>query len=164
MRMPCILRFWLRWWRLLEVNITKTIGEKIDFNVYWNFVFGDIDCPLKIMFVLLLCSSEGIHPYTEFLIILLTNSMSWNTVHFQYIRTCAPVYSNFSSLFRDESLLCQGLSLNDDLLRVLSKHEAVASGTSVQKGEPKPELVGARHDDRLPLHKTGDNSQQPERK
>lgn len=64
----------------------------------------------------------------------------------------------------DESLLCQGLSLNDDLLRVLSKHEAVASGTSVQKGEPKPELVGARHDDRLPLHKTGDNSQQPERK
>ncbi|XP_038898084.1 TOM1-like protein 9 isoform X2 [Benincasa hispida] len=62
----------------------------------------------------------------------------------------------------DESLLCQGLSLNDDLQRVLSKHEAMASRMSVQKGEPKPELVGARHDDHIPLNDTG--NQQPERK
>ncbi|MCD7469520.1 hypothetical protein HAX54_008621 [Datura stramonium] len=34
----------------------------------------------------------------------------------------------------DESLLCQGLELNDDLQRILAKHEAIASATSV-KGE-----------------------------
>lgn len=71
-----------------------------------------------------------------------------------------PVHSNF----RDESLLCQGLSLNDDLRRVLSKHEAITSETSVQKEKPKPQLVEARRDARLPLRNTGDNNNpQPER-
>ncbi|KAA0038610.1 hypothetical protein IC582_006981 [Cucumis melo] len=64
----------------------------------------------------------------------------------------------------DESLLCQGLSLNDELERVLSKHEAIASGTSVLKGEPKSELVGAHRNDHFPLGNTGDNNQQPEKK
>ncbi|XP_023523591.1 TOM1-like protein 9 [Cucurbita pepo subsp. pepo] len=63
----------------------------------------------------------------------------------------------------DESLLCQGLSLNDDLRRVLSKHEAITSETSVQKEKPKPQLVEARRDARLPLRNTGDNNNpQPE--
>lgn len=44
---------------------------------------------------------------------------------------------------RDESLLCQGLQLNDDLQRLLAKHEALASGTKVQAEKPKPEPVQA---------------------
>ncbi|KAH7840511.1 hypothetical protein Vadar_017893 [Vaccinium darrowii] len=43
----------------------------------------------------------------------------------------------------DESLLCQGLQLNDDLQRLLAKHEALASGTKVQAEKPKPEPVQA---------------------
>lgn len=120
--------------------------------------------PLKIMFVLLLCSLEGI-PISRapHHITLATNSVSWNTVPFQYIDHIT-VYTNFNSFFRDESLLCQGLSLNDELERVLSKHEAIASGTSVLKGEPKSELVGAHRNDHFPLGNTGDNNQQPEKK
>ncbi|KAK8490188.1 hypothetical protein V6N12_010301 [Hibiscus sabdariffa] len=44
----------------------------------------------------------------------------------------------------DELLLCHGLVLNDDLQRLLSKHEAIASGTSQAKSpqpEPAKELV-----------------------
>ncbi|KAJ0244287.1 TOM1-like protein 8 [Hirschfeldia incana] len=42
----------------------------------------------------------------------------------------------------DESLLCQGLALNDDLQRLLAKHETIASGNSmIEKGEKSKKEV-----------------------
>ncbi|KAK8975832.1 hypothetical protein V6N11_057669 [Hibiscus sabdariffa] len=44
----------------------------------------------------------------------------------------------------DESLLCQGLELNDDLQRLLAKHQAMASGNYSQADENEPEPESAR--------------------
>lgn len=62
----------------------------------------------------------------------------------------------------DESLLCQGLALNDDLQRVLSKHESISSGAAVQNHteKPNPEPSGALIDVDGPLIDTGDTSKQ----
>ncbi|OIW09407.1 hypothetical protein TanjilG_21004 [Lupinus angustifolius] len=64
----------------------------------------------------------------------------------------------------DESLLGQGLALNDDLQRVLAKHESFSAGTSTQNKKhaenPKPLPAGALVDIHAPLVDTGDTSKE----
>jgi hypothetical protein len=48
------------------------------------------------------------------------------------------------------------------LQRLLAKHEAIASGTSVLAEKPKPETAGALVDVDGPLVVTGDNSKRPD--
>ncbi|EPS57922.1 hypothetical protein M569_16895, partial [Genlisea aurea] len=58
----------------------------------------------------------------------------------------------------DESLLSQALALNDDLQRIIAKHESIASGTvsiSRDKAKPEPSLALVPVD--APLVDTGDN-------
>ncbi|KAL2940066.1 TOM1-like protein 9 [Bienertia sinuspersici] len=60
----------------------------------------------------------------------------------------------------DESLLCQGLSLNDDLQKVLAKHEALSSGTVLPQEDSKPISSKALVDVEAPLVDTGESSKQ----
>lgn len=66
---------------------------------------------------------------------------------------------------RDESLLGQGLALNDELQRVLARHEAIASGTSIesQQDKTKPNSTRTLVDSNSPLVDTGESSNQSKR-
>ncbi|CAA2959762.1 TOM1 2 [Olea europaea subsp. europaea] len=59
----------------------------------------------------------------------------------------------------DESLLNQGLALNDDLQRVLAKHESITSGSNIPSEKPKPESIQSLVDVDAPLVDTGDSKQ-----
>ncbi|KAL9227296.1 hypothetical protein vseg_003001 [Gypsophila vaccaria] len=60
----------------------------------------------------------------------------------------------------DESLLCQGLALNDELQKVLAKHEAIASGNSLLLKNSQPESSKGLVDVDAPLVDTGESSKQ----
>ncbi|GAA0144708.1 transporter [Lithospermum erythrorhizon] len=59
----------------------------------------------------------------------------------------------------DELLLGQGLALNDDMQKVLAKHEAISSGISISEEKAKPESGRALVDD-APLIDTGEGKVQ----
>lgn len=60
------------------------------------------------------------------------------------------------SWFRDEGLLSQGLTLNDDLQHLLAKHESISSGSiSVQLEKTKPEPAQPLVNIDTPLIDTG---------
>ncbi|KAK9683733.1 hypothetical protein RND81_10G161300 [Saponaria officinalis] len=60
----------------------------------------------------------------------------------------------------DESLLCQGLALNDELQKVLAKHEAIVSGKTPVLESSNPESSKGLVDVDAPLVDTGETSKQ----
>lgn len=68
----------------------------------------------------------------------------------------------FIPLFsRDETLLCQGIALNDELQQLLAKYQSLTSGAPLPEKEPKLESNRAIVSVDAPLIDTGDDSVQP---
>jgi hypothetical protein len=74
-----------------------------------------------------------------------TIMVSWsNEQHHVYTpdNNCAYTRMLLATFCRDEQLMSQGLALNDDLQRVLAKHDAIAAGIAVRV-EKKPKSLQA---------------------
>ena len=56
--------------------------------------------------------------------------------------SCPYIRMLLATFCRDEELMSQGLALNDDLQRVLAKHDAIAAGIAVRV-EKKPKSLQA---------------------
>lgn len=83
------------------------------------------------------------------------------TVYFggaEYLPTLE-INVQFIILFsRDETLLCQGIALNDELQQLLAKYQSLTSGTPLPEEQPKLESNSALVSADAPLIDTGDDS------
>lgn len=132
----CNLYYW--WWGHYLASIIWSIS--VTLNPWMHMVLNDQTQPTRMS-----CSTYSVAVW--FLMSLMEAYLT-NRILF-YVSWC-----------RDESLLCQGLALNDDLQRVLARHESLSSGVApLQLDKSKPATDKALVPVDSPLIDTGDTKQ-----